>query len=366
MLLCTAAVPLSAQESGTVSGRVVDASTQRPLSGAQVSIQGTTRRTVTNATGEYSITGVAPGTTVVRVSTVGYSAGTRSVAVTAGGTATANFSLSSSPVALDALVVTGTPGATQTRRTIGNAVSQVNAAAITESTPINSVSQLLQARTPGVTISTGSGTAGTAANISLRGLNTIYGNNKPLVFLDGVRVNTTVMDIGSGGQDYDILQNINPNDIESVEVIKGPAAATLYGSDAAAGVIQIITKKGRPGQRKVEFTTRAEYGQNEWKARIPTNYFTCRASAADPNAYVRNARQFPFDPSKPENGRPRNAAGNYINWFPGCANVDTLSTDPMARIISGQVLHDYLQPGETRNLNLTARGGGERYSFFVS
>ena len=358
-MLVTAALPVAAQGTGTVRGRVTDQGTQRPLSGAQISVAGTSRRAVTNATGEYTLANVPAGTLSIRAELLGYGASSQSVNVAAGATATANFALSTSALSLDALVVTGTPGATE-RRQLGNAVTQIDAAAITEVTPITSVAQLLQSRAPGLTISTGSGTAGTASNISIRGLNSINGRNRPLVYVDGVRMNTGTYDIGSGGQDFDVLQNIDPNDIESVEVIKGPAAATLYGSEAASGVIQIITKKGTTGEQKIAFSAKGEYGQTDWAASMPTNYFTCT------NAQVRSGRANPFDPSKPENGRPRNAAGAYVNWFPGCAAVDTLSADPNARLLSGQVLRDYITDGEMRGLDLSARGGGERYSFFVS
>lgn len=353
-VLGATALPLAAQATGTVRGRVIDAATQRPLSGAQIAVVGTGRRAVTNAAGEYTLANVAAGTLNLRAELIGYGSSTRSATVAAGETATVNFNLATSSISLDAIVVTGTPGATE-KRSLGNAVAQIDAAQITEQVPVATVSQLLQSRTPGLTITSASGTSGTAANISIRGLNSLYGRNRPLIYVDGVRMNDGTYNIGSGGQDMDVLANIDPNDIESVEVIKGPAAATLYGSEAAAGVIQIITKKGQVGDQKVQFSVRGEYGRSDWgNAWMPTNYWTCS------NAEIRNGNAF--------TERPRTATGAFASWVPGCAGIDTVAAaqDPSRRLISGMALRDYLSDGNNHSIDLAARGGGDRYSFYLS
>ena len=122
---------------------------------------------------------------------------------------------------------------------------------------MTSVTQLLASRVPGVAVTDGSGTTGSATRVLIRGAASISLSNQPLVFIDGVRVDGGFRALfnvsGSGnatsGQAPSTLNDINPNDIESIEIVKGPAAATLYGADASAGVIQIITKKGRVGSR---------------------------------------------------------------------------------------------------------------------
>src|SRR6185436_17809985 len=135
-------------------------------------------------------------------------------------------------------------------------------------------------------VGAGSGSPGTAAEITIRGYGSLT-SNRPVVFIDGVRIDTDNIGnfgaSGSGtaqlsGQTTSALDMINPQDIESIEVLKGPAAATLYGADAAGGVIQIITKKGTRGQQALRWSGRAEGGSNHWGARTLTNYTLCTAA----------------------------------------------------------------------------------------
>ena len=120
-------------------------------------------------------------------------------------------------------------------------------------TPITNVTQLLQGRTPGLTVMSASGQVGTASNFRIRGASSLSASNHPVFYVDGVRITSgSQSGYGTSGnttRETSALDAINPDDIESIEVIKGPAAATLYGADAAAGVIQIITKKGRAGEQ---------------------------------------------------------------------------------------------------------------------
>jgi TonB-dependent SusC/RagA subfamily outer membrane receptor len=266
-LLLLAPGGLVAQASGTVRGRVVEAGSQQPVADVQVSIVGTTLGGITNASGDYTVTNVPAGEQRVRVRRLGFRAADQAVTVTAGATATVNFTLSPSAAQLEQVVVTGTTGAVE-RRTVGNSITQVGVAELTEKNSIMSVAEVLQGKTPGVTILPGSGAAGTAGEIRIRGAGSTSGYS-PVVFIDGVRYN--ISDLGgfsaTGGGTAGLAQSsqvtsaldwLNPNDIESIEVIKGPAAATLYGAEAANGVIQIITKKGARGQQQLRWGFRAE------------------------------------------------------------------------------------------------------------
>ena len=334
-----AAGPLAAQ-TGTISGRVTDASTQRALVGAQVTAGG--RSVVTNAEGSYTIT-LAPGSHTVRASTLGYSAGSRTVTVAAGQTTTANFALATSAIDLEQLVVTGTPGATE-RRELGNAVTSVNAAEITAKAPVSTVTQLLQARAPGLTIMQPSGSVGTAASFRIRGTGSVSGGVQPIFYIDGVRMaGSGQTGFGVGGQSASNLDAINPDDIESIEVIKGPAAATLYGAEAASGVIQIITKKGRTGRQSLQWTSKVEAGANDWTIDMLTNYNLC--TAADIAARYR---------------RPGGALTDSLPTFPGCQGVAPNT------VITDRPLEDVLESGGVLNLNAGVRGGGERFSFYLS
>ena len=342
--LLATAVPLAAQATGTIRGRVTDAANQRALAGANVTAGG--RTTVTNAEGNYTVT-VPAGAVTVRVSTLGYAGSSRTVNVAAGQSATADFALSASAINLEGLVITGTAGA-QERREIGNAVTQVNAADITDKAPISTVTQLLQGRAPGLTIMQPSGSVGTAASFRIRGTGSLQAGNQPIFYIDGVRMYAGGQtSFGVGGQGSSFLDALNPDDIESIEVIKGPAAATLYGAEAAAGVIQVITKKGRTGRQSLTFSSKAEMGTNSWEEPMLTQYTLCDQA---------NQRLKYLRPG----GVASNPADSLFA-FTGCQGV------PVNTILTDQPLRRQgLQTGDIRTLNAGVRGGGERFSFYVS
>jgi TonB-dependent starch-binding outer membrane protein SusC len=357
LMSCLTTSSLLAQV-GTIRGRVTEVGSNRPIAEAQVTVTGTAFGAVTNASGDYTIANVPAGAREVAARRLGFQRRAQTVTVTASSEVRADFSLTQAASQLDALVVTGTAGAAE-KRTIGNAITQLDVSDITSKTTLMTVSDVLQGRTPGVAVMSSSGTPGTSSEITIRGYGS-FTNNRPVVLIDGVRMDTD--DIGSfnpsgagtsgfSGQRTSALDMINPNDIESVEVIKGPAASTLYGADAAGGVIQIITKKGRRGQQPLRWSTRWETGTNQWGARTLTNYSTCTQARID----------------------QRDGAGN-ATW-PGCFNRDAsglpdlasplpvgtlLTDDPLARDQSA------LRDGDVNNLSMSLRGGGDRYSFYVS
>src|SRR5439155_10457797 len=150
-------------------------------------------------------------------------------------------------VELDELVVTGTAGAEQ-RRSVGNSVASLRAAELQEITPARDLTNLLNAKAPGVSVAPGTGTVGAGPRVTIRGQGSLSLSDQPLLYVDGVRVNNDVA-TGPKSQGYGSgvisrLNDFSPDEIESIQVIKGPAAATLYGTEAANGVIQIITKRG--------------------------------------------------------------------------------------------------------------------------
>lgn len=241
---------LSGQER-VVAGVVTDSRTLAPVAGAQVSVEGTSVGGLTDAAGRFRIVSIpgAEESVTVRVQFIGYQAATQVVRV---GDTALRFTLSQAAIELDALVVTGTAGAVQ-RRAIGNLVTQIDAASVTEIAPIPDVGMLLNARAPGVVVQPGSGMLGGGSRIRIRGASSFSLNDQPLIYVDGVRMNNEVNSgpqiQGFGGAPITRLNDLNPADIESIEVIKGPAAATLYGTEASNGVIQIITKRGTVGDR---------------------------------------------------------------------------------------------------------------------
>jgi TonB-dependent starch-binding outer membrane protein SusC len=249
LVLAFALVPVAAvaQERGTVAGTVTEVNTQRPLPGVQVMVAGTQLGTLTNSEGRYIISNVPVGEREVRATLIGYGQATRAVVVEAGGTATADFQLQETAIALEGLYVTAT-GAVQRRRQAGNVVGSISTADV-EMAAVSSVADLLTARTPGLTVQSAGGTTGTSQRIRIRGSNSVSLSNEPLVIIDGVRINNSAdaMSIARGGQTTSRLNDLNPEEIERIEVLKGPSAAAMYGTAAANGVIQITTRRGRAG-----------------------------------------------------------------------------------------------------------------------
>jgi TonB-linked SusC/RagA family outer membrane protein len=242
---------------GTITGVVRQATTNQPLSGATVTLQGTQRSAVTDQTGRYTLRNVPAGARTVRATLIGYESRTQQVTVAAGAEARADFGLPESAVALEGLVVTG-QGTSVERRKLATAPDVISTEAI-ERAPVTDVGQLLQGRVTGATVQTTSAQPGQAPLVRFRGVTSIFGSQTPVIYVDGVRVdNSRGKGFGTGGEETSALSDLLASDIERIEITKGGAASTLYGSDAAAGVIQIFTKRGSSG--KPTITTRIEQG----------------------------------------------------------------------------------------------------------
>jgi TonB-dependent SusC/RagA subfamily outer membrane receptor len=270
--------PVQAQQ-GTVAGQVTDKSNQQPVVGAQVLITGTSLQARTGRDGHFTIIKVPAGQYSVQVRIIGFATGTMSVSVAAGEVATADFALTAAAVPLDAIVVSAT-GEEQIKRELGNNVGSIDAAKITQEAAPQNASDLLNSRIPGVEVMQSGGTTGTGSRIRIRGATSLSLRNEPIVVVDGVRIDNTPqagsLENFTGGQAPSRLNDLNPDDIESIEVVKGPSAAALYGTDAANGVIQIRTKRGRPGPTK--WSAYAEGGALNDKGDWPANYFSRRAA----------------------------------------------------------------------------------------
>jgi TonB-linked SusC/RagA family outer membrane protein len=268
----TVAAPAAAQNN-EVAGTVTAVGSGEPLAGAQVVVVGGTQRAVSDERGRFRITGVTTPSVTLEVRRIGY----RLERVTArAGDANVGIALAASPTSLEAVVVTGTVGAAE-RRAIGNSVATISARELTETAPIVSMQSLINARAPGVVVMPTSGMVGTGSQIRIRGTSSFSLGNNPLIYVDGVRVNNAVatgpQNQAFGSSSISRLNDINPLDIETIEVLKGPSAATLYGTEASNGVINIITKRGAAGAARWNATLRqgANYLQ-DWRNRFPQNY----------------------------------------------------------------------------------------------
>ncbi|MCA9736805.1 MAG: SusC/RagA family TonB-linked outer membrane protein [Gemmatimonadota bacterium] len=276
------AAPLSAQNQ--IGGRIIDAETNQPLAGAQIRIAETGQGGLTQANGRFLIVGVQPASVTLEVTMLGYRTVRQQVTT---GTVDVVIPMETAAVLLDAIVVTGVAGAQQAR-SLGNTVATVRADELTEIAPPSDVESLLSGQAAGVQIGVGGGEIGGGANIRIRGASSISLNSQPLLYVDGVRVNGNNADGGGGiggvGVDNSVppsrLNDFSPEDIESIEIIKGPAAATLYGTEASNGVINIITKKGAQGAPR--FTLTVNQGAN-WlpspETYFPATWFRCAGTS---------------------------------------------------------------------------------------
>lgn len=323
-------------QTGTVSGKIVDRASSQPIADARVFVTGTALEVSSNAQGDYRLVNVRPGRVQIVVLRLGYRAAQDTVTIVAGQTLTKNFELSQSLTTLADVVVTGTAG-NQERRAQAAQVSTVPTAELVKDLPtVKDVNSLLQSRIPGIAVNASSGTAGTNKQIRIRGAASINLSNEPLIFIDGVkyfRPTDNSMGPGVGGQTSDPLNSLNPNDIESIEVVKGPAAATLYGADASAGVIQIITKKGRAGTGSFVQTLQADAGLSELNWTPPSNYGRCTAALV--------------------------ASTSFNPLCRGQAVQTLVSDNPLERTGA-------FSKGSETNFSWTGRGGGQGYGYFLS
>ncbi|MEP7383451.1 MAG: TonB-dependent receptor plug domain-containing protein, partial [Gemmatimonadota bacterium] len=276
---------------GSINVRVTEAGGSQPLDQVQVVIVGTTLGGLTNADGRFVFRSVAPGEFILRVLRVGFSEQKKSVTVTSGQATTVEFSLSSVALTLQPVVTTATG---ETRRVeLGSSVASIDAAKVTESSPVQNVNDLLNARTAGVTVTSGTQT-GAGARIRIRGQNSLSLSNDPIFIIDGVRLSSNVnsSNLFTGGAQPSRIGDLNPEEIESMEIVKGPSAATLYGTDAANGVVLITTKRGRAGAAR--WTAYGERGLIQDQNTYMTNYTIFGTRASNGSALAINGCNLPL------------------------------------------------------------------------
>ncbi|AHG90170.1 TonB-dependent outer membrane protein, SusC/RagA [Gemmatirosa kalamazoonensis] len=341
VLIAASAVTLGAQQqTGIVAGRVTERGSNAPLVAAQVMIVGTTRGTVTGEDGRYRLTGVPAGSAQLRVLRIGYRAVTQPITVTAGQTTTADVQLDASAVSLDQMVVSAT-GATERKRENGNDVGVIKPGDKVSIAATPTLSAVLTGKTAGLTVTQGAGSPGASSRIRIRGSNSVSLSNEPLLIIDGVRVNNDVAasSLGVGGQQTNRFDDINPEDIESIEVLKGPAASALYGTAAANGVIQIVTRKGRTG--KTQWRAYGQYGTLQDPTDYPSNYFTAGFNGASGSTAFN---------------------GNCILDLQTrglCRADQTMSFNPLT-------FYSVQGTGHARDFGASASGGGDAAQYFVS
>lgn len=277
LLLCGfLAVPAwSFAQDGTLTGTIIDAATGDYIPGATVNLQETDHATASDLDGEFSIGNIPAGTYTMIVSYIGYANHETTIEISSGETLVVNIELESDVHALDDIVVTGLSVGTPKVKAPFS-ITSISREQL-EHVPATNPANALRARAPGVRVVQGSGLPGSGMNIRLRGSNNLGSAQGPLIVVDGIITRGRI-------QDFD-MQNV-----ESIEVIKGAAAASLYGSLAGSGVVQIITKRGS-GIEEPIITLRNELGYSSLARKIDLTEH--HAFSFDDDGNYRNADGIP-------------------------------------------------------------------------
>jgi TonB-dependent SusC/RagA subfamily outer membrane receptor len=330
------------EQQATITGRVTDASTTEPIASAQVSVVGTAMGASTNSEGRYTLRGVRPGVVEVRVLRVGYAERKQSVTVAAGQTSTADFAMAAVPIALAPVVTTAT--GEQRRVEVGNAIANVDAAKVVETSAVSTIGDVLNSRIAGVLVNGGTQT-GAGIRIRIRGTSSLSLTNNPIYVIDGIRVEgaTGSSSLSVGGTTASRVGDLNPEEIESIEVVRGPSAATLYGTDAANGVIVITTKKGIAGR-------------TQW------TYYTEQTAITDRNDYPTAYRAWRTGTTATTNSTP----SNTVQCFLSQVAAGTCTQDS----VTSFNLHDDDETtpygvGYRQQHGLQLRGGTESIRYFL-
>jgi TonB-dependent starch-binding outer membrane protein SusC len=332
----------SAQAGGTVTGQVVAAGTQQPLVSVQVFVNGTQRGGLTDQNGRFRISNVPSGQQTVTATLIGYSQVSQPVTVTPGGSVTVTFELRESAVELGGIVVNAVTGERERKRELGNSIGSIDVAGLDKAV-LARPADAITGRVAGVEVRNINGTTGTGQRIRIRGANSISLDNEPLIIVDGIRFDnsTTFMDVGfsEGAPDQvpNRLNDLNFDDIESIEVLKGPAASGLYGTAASNGVILIKTRRGSSGPTR-------------W------NFYAEGGSVRDENTYPGNVVAL-----------RRRADGTFGH----CPNYNAASgacaQDSIARFNPFTAAgFTPFRNGDRRKAGLSVSGGGDAVTYFLS
>lgn len=332
----------SQQQNRTVTGKVVDASGQGTV-GIGVMVKGTSNGTLTNPDGTFTLSNVAPGATIV-FSSIGY----KTVEVVYEGQPV-NVTIAEDNELLDESVVTAL-GIKRERKSLGYAVEDINASELMKNKTANAISSL-SGKIAGVNITQSSGAAGSGAQIILRGgtSGSEGKDNQPLFVVDGIIYDNSTNVVGNSAFDGSMrsattssnrVMDINPEDIESMSILKGPAASALYGSRAANGVVLITTKKGKDGRIEVNLNSKLS---TSWATNLPKVQ----------KEYTRGYMQDNYDTSKKYTGTTFNDFA-YTSWGEK-SNAQTYDN-----------IGDFFQGGTILDESLSISGGTKNSNFYLS
>ena len=348
-LLMPLANRLAAQ--GTVSGRVTSADTKQPLRDARVMLIGGNAITVTTEDGRYTLRNLPSGTLQLQVLHVGYKSVKQTVTVAANAPATADFEMTAAVVQLQEVVTTATGQAR--RAELGNAVQTFgDVGKKVEEAKISTIADLMQSRAPGVVVLPQT-TLGGAPTVRIRGVSSISLSNAPIYYVDGVRYAADQLTSGTDTR-FSLLNQLNPDEIEDMEIVKGPSAATLYGTNAANGVVLITTKKGKAGRAR--WTWFGEQGAVLDRSPYQDMYAAWGHSVANPANLIRC-----------QNATMNTSA--YTNSVIPAAQQcvrDSLTHYNLLEDHSDGDGPSLVHTGKTNTIGMNVNGGTEAVRYFVS
>jgi TonB-linked SusC/RagA family outer membrane protein len=343
----------------TVSGNVSDERTGEPLIGASIILKGTTSGAITDLDGNYTLNLPGSDQREVVFSSIGYLSQTITVSPSM---STLNVQLKQDATNLEEVIVTGLASSVK-RSNLANAVSSVSARDLTGTTTIQTTDGALYGKVAGATIRSNGGAPGGGISIQLRGISSLQGASQPLIIVDGVYINNasqrtgraTVSGAGGSNQDdgANRLADINPADIENIEILKGPSAAAIYGTRANAGVIIITTKRGKEGRTTVSLSQDVGFakplrllGVDEW-------------SEDKINFFFPESRR----PVELERFRAAQASGNFTDYEDYFYNNNALLLNTRINVSGGSEKTKFFISGNITNEDGTVKNTGfERYS----
>lgn len=326
----------AAQGTASITGTVTDSASGRPIPSVQVVVVGTTRGALSDDEGRFAVRGLAAGTWTVRAQRIGYRPETQTISLADGQSATASFTMTEVARVLSEVVSTGY--GTDTRATVSTAVATVRGEDVA-SVPVPGVDQALQGKAAGVQVTSNAGNPGNAITVRIRGAASLTASNQPLFVVDGIPLNNeSVSQLDVGGQDINGVTGLNPDEIESITVLKDAAAAAIYGSRGSNGVVMVTTKRGSSGAGRinVDAYTGVQDVAKKWDMLNGVEYLNFRNEAWK--------NDHPTDP-------------NWATHYGDPNSPDVVNTDWQDEVF---------RTAPINNTTVGATGGTDRIQYFVS
>jgi len=342
-------------QTANLSGKITDANTGDPLPGANVILKDLNKGAAADVDGNYMISSVSPGTYQLTATFIGYKQFFQNIELSSG-TNTLDITLEPDFIGFDEIVVTGA-GVATSKKKLGIDVAAVDEERLTKVESYD-ISSALTGKIAGASI-TNAGLPGAPATIVLRGINTM-GVSRPMIMVDGVEIDASTYESGSSNDLSDRLADLDLSDVERVEVVKGAAAATLYGAQGANGVIQIFTKSGHSGKMQIDASTSWSFDQLNSNRTVEQNT-NFHSFPVDENGYIIGMS---FDakngiwtlPSQEPNGVTDNPYIGYINQ----------NGEKVPLSVYNNRIEDFYHTTATQNHDISISGGNNRSTYLIS